>query len=368
MTFEALAGEIVLADQAASAAVIAASLRRRDAWTAEIGFAGKLSYANNARAVEEGTYFDLASVTKPVTALLAARLVRHGVLSWRTPLGDWLEEARDTPTERIPIELLLAHRACLDAHRPFYAPLVEGRDIDKSAVLVEAARARRADCLGAPPAIGFPPLYSDLGYLLVGEAMARLCGEPLDVLMDREVCQPLGIELGSARQHRVRDPSFDTRVAATEIVDWRGGAIVGAVHDDNAWAFGRDAACGHAGLFGKATDLVLLGRAILDVMKGRREDWLRAEQIDVLVRPRQGGSLRAGFDGKSESGSSAGELFGEHSIGHLGFTGTSLWMDPERELVCVLLTNRVHPSRESVVIREVRPKVHDAIARWAERS
>lgn len=363
-----LAAQIVDSDRVASAAVIAASVRRGECFVETVGLAGKLSYADEAAPVEEGTYFDWASVTKPVTALLAARLVRHGVFSWQTPLGDWLEEARGTPSEAIPIELFFAHRAGLEAHRFFYAPLVEGKDIDKSAVLVEAASARRADCLGATPAIGFPPRYSDLGYLLVGEAMARICGEPLDALMHREVCKPLGLGLGSARQLRERDPAFDERVAATETVDWRGGTIVGAVHDDNAWALGRDGACGHAGLFGTAADLVGLGQAILDAMKGRRDDWLTAYEIDVLVRPREGGTLRAGFDGKSDSGSSTGRLFGPRSIGHLGFTGTSLWMDPERELVCVLLTNRVHPSRESQVIREVRPRVHDAVARWADRS
>lgn len=366
VSFDELASEIVDSDRVAPAAVIAASLREADRWVHANGVAGALSYAPDAASAELETYFDLASVTKPVTALLAARLVRLGAMAWEAPLSDSLIEARGTPSERVPFELFLAHRAGLDGHRPLYAPLVVGDDVDRAAALLEAASARRGDCEGDPPPLGFAPLYSDLGYLLAGEAMAKACGESLDVLMAREVCEPLGLLLGSARQLRARDALFDRRVVATEIVDWRGGAIVGDVHDENAWALGRDAACGHAGLFGTAADVVSLGQAILDAMKGRREDWLTKDEIDVLVRPREGGTLRAGFDGKSEGASSAGRRFGPNTIGHLGFTGTSLWVDPDRELVGVLLTNRVHPSRESLAIRQVRPKVHDAIARWAD--
>lgn len=364
VSFEALAREIVDSDRVAPAAVIAASVRLEHGWVDSAGFAGRLSDAGDALPAELGSYFDLASVTKPVTALLAARLVRLGVVAWETPLGELLEEARGTPSEHVPVELFFAHRAGLEAHRPLYEPLRRGMAVDKVAALVEAASARRADCEGEPPPLGFTPVYSDLGYLLAGEAMARLCREPLDLPMQREVCKPLGIALGSARQLRARDASFDRRVAATESVDWRGGAIVGAVHDENAWALGGDAVCGHAGLFGRASDVVLLGRAILDAMKGRRRDWLTKEEIDVLVRPRGGGSLRAGFDGKSEEGSSSGRLFGPRTIGHLGFTGTSLWMDPDRDLVGVLLTNRVHVARDWAAIRAVRPKVYEAIARW----
>lgn len=365
MSFDALAREIVLVEGASPAAVIGASVRLGDDWNRQYGHAGRLSSLPDALAVELDSYFDLASVTKPITALLAARAIRAGYFTWQTPLGALLEEARGAPSQDIPIELFLAHRAGLEAHRDFYAPLALGRDIDKASMLKEAASARREGCEGVPDTLGFPPVYSDLGYLLVGEAMERALGEPLDSLMDREVFRPLGIGLGSARQLRERNRLFDKKVAATEIIDWRGGAVIGKVHDENAWAFGGEGACGHAGIFGRAADVIALGQAVVETMSGRKDDWLSADDIEVLVRPREGGSLRAGFDGKSEEGSSAGSLFGERSIGHLGFTGTSLWVDPDRELVAALLTNRVHPSRENSKIREVRPKVHDVIARWA---
>ncbi len=364
MSFDALAREVV-EEGVAAAATIAASVRQ-PGWLRSIGAAGKLSHGKQARPAIIATPFDLASVTKPVTALLAARLVRFGVFSWTTPLGVLLDEARGTASEDASIELLLSHRAGLEAHLPLFAPLVAGKPVDRRALLVEAASARRKDCEARPPPCGFPPVYSDLGYLLAGEAMARVVGEPLDVLVQKEVLAPLGLKLGSARQLRAGDPAFVEKVAPTEIIDWRGGLVVGQVHDENAWAFGGEGLCGHAGLFGDALAVLRLGEAILDALEGRRPEWLSTDEIEPLVREREGGTLRMGFDGKSGQNSSAGRLFGARTFGHLGFTGTSLWMDPDRALVGVLLTNRVHPSRENSAIRQARPKVYDAIARWAD--
>lgn len=368
MPFGGLAREIVEVDAVAPAAVIAAAARRAGRWTEVRSAAGRLSHAEDAPRADEATPFDLASVTKPVTALLVARLVRRGLLAWTTPLGALLEEARGTASDGVSIELLLAHRAGLDGHRPLYAPLVAGSAVDRAAALAEAASARRDGCDGDPPEQGFSPLYSDLGYLLVGAALERVANAPLDDLVAREVAAPLDLALGSARTLRARDARFSDRVAPTEIVPWRGGTIAGAVHDENAWAMAGDGSCGHAGLFGTASDVLALGCAILDAMAGRRDEFLGADEMTPLVRPRPGGTLRAGFDGKSAEGSSAGALFGPRTIGHLGFTGTSFWVDPDRDLAGVLLTNRVHPTRAADAIRRVRPKVYDAIARWADRS
>lgn len=365
MSFDALASEIALVDGVAPAVTIAASIRKQS-WLRASGAAGRLSYAEGAPPASIETPFDLASVTKPVTALLAARLVRSGAFSWATPLGELLEEARGTASEGVPLELFLAHRAGLEAHLPLFAPLVEGKAVDRRAMLGAAASARRLECGGTPPTCGFSPVYSDLGYLLAGEAMARVSGEPLDALVRKEVLAPLGLEMGSARQLRESEPSFVENVAPTEVIDWRGGLVVGEVHDENAWAFAGNGLCGHAGLFGDAMAVLGLGEAIVDALHGRRPEWLSPEQVAHLVREREGGTLRAGFDGKSAGASSAGTLFGARTFGHLGFTGTSLWVDPDRALVGVLLTNRVHPSREKTAIRKARPKVYDAIARWAD--
>jgi len=301
--------------------------------------------------------FDLASVTKPMTALAFARAGIDG----RTPLGDLVREARGTASERVPVELFLAHRAGLDAHRKLYAPLLDGkgRPLDVAAALREAAEARRPEATGDAPVEGFPPLYSDLGYVLAGVALARAVGvRDAGEAISRLVLEPLGLgtRAGTVRElaaHGVLGP-----FAPTETVDWRGGPIEGAVHDENAWALTGKGGSGHAGIFATIDAVLTFGRAVLDGLDG----------LEWLVRGRPGGTLRAGFDGKSPppEPSSAGERMGPRAFGHLGFTGTSLWIDPDARIVVALLTNRVCPTRDHLAIRGARPWAHDSLFARAE--
>lgn len=318
-----------------------------------------------AGALPEGeanpdTLFDLASVSKPIVACTLLRLVARAELDLRAPLGALLDEARGTASEHAPLELLLAHRAGLEAHRALFAPLFAGRAVVKRDALRAAASARRADCPGAAPTAGFPPVYSDLGYVLLGAALEQVKGQPLEQIVEQEVTLPLGLALGSARQLRHRRASFARDVAPTEVVRARGGCVRGVVHDENAWALSGHGVSGHAGLFGTVHDVLGFGAALLQALSGR-SSWLARDALWTLVRPRPGGTLRAGFDGKSEGVSSAGALSGPETFGHLGFTGTSLWCDPGAGLASVLLTNRVHPTRENPRIRAARPLVHDAL-------
>jgi serine-type D-Ala-D-Ala carboxypeptidase len=287
------------------------------------------------------SYFDLASLTKPMTALAVAK----SAIPKETPLADLVVEARGTPSADVPLELFLAHRAGLEAHLPLWEwklPLEEA--------LARVARARRADAQGAPPPAGFAPLYSDLGYVLAGVALARFVGaRDAGEAIERLVIAPLGLqaELGTARA--LAGDDFAARVVPTEEVGWRGGVVRGAVHDENAWILTGYGGSGHAGIFGTIDGVVRFGCAARD------------DAPEWLVRPRPGGSLRAGFDGKSDEGSSAGSRMGARTYGHLGFTGTSLWIDPDAEVVVSVLTNRVHPSRDNLKIRAARPWAHDAL-------
>jgi serine-type D-Ala-D-Ala carboxypeptidase len=357
--------------RAAPCACVAAAVRSGGAFRYGLGAAGRLWLADKAPVDARGTappaathdaLFDLASVTKPLTALALARLVRSGVARLDEPLGHALPELAGTRSARVPLDLLAAHRAGLDGHRPLYAPLLDGAAVDVARSLATAADARRDECVGDPPAEGFAPVYSDLGYLLLGAALARRGGAELDELVTREVTGPLGLAIRSARAFRRIDARFDARVVPTEEVAFRGGVIRGAVHDENAWALVGDASAGHAGLFGDALSVAQLGVALLEALAGDRPGWLSPRDLEPLLRPRQGGSLRAGFDGKSGAAPSSGARFGARTFGHLGFTGTSLWIDPDAELVGVLLTNRVHPTRASDAIRRARPAAYDAIA------
>lgn len=357
------AAEIVVRDFcAAPCAVVAAARRVGDRFIQGVGVAGRLWADDDAPAARIDTPFDLASVTKPITSLTLARLVRQGVMYRDERLADVLPTLASTASARVTMDLLAAHRAGLDAHGSLYAPLVQGAtSIDRDEALVAAANMRHTPCPDELPSDGFVPVYSDLGYLLLGASLEVRSQRGLDALMAREVMDPLGLGIDSARRMRERDPAFDANVAPTEIVPFRGGIVRGAVHDENAWAFAGHGTAGHAGLFGTALDVLGLGMAILDALANRCPDWLDAKDLEPLVRPRPGGSLLAGFDARSGEAPSSGSRLGPRTFGHLGFTGTSIWIDPDAEFVGVLLSNRVFPTRTLRAIRQARPPTYDSM-------
>jgi CubicO group peptidase (beta-lactamase class C family) len=363
--------------ESAQSSHISALLERRviDARVAPAAAAGLVGPAGAAlvgaagtlprRAAGVDTLFDLASVSKPIVACTLLRLASRGRLSLEAPLGSLLPEARGTLSQDVPLELFLAHRAGLDGHRPLFAPLFAGRAFERARALETAANARRSDCAGAPEAAGFSPLYSDLGYVLLGATIEAVTHAPLDEVVSSEVAAPLGVELGSARQWRRWRESFADDVAPTEVVAARGGCVSGVVHDENSWALSGHGCSGHAGLFGTVSGVLAFGAALLEALAGR-SSWLERDALWTLVKPRAGGTLRAGFDSKSSAASSAGALSSPETFGHLGFTGTSLWCDPTAGVASVLLTNRVHPTRDNPRIRLARPAIHDALFETAK--
>jgi serine-type D-Ala-D-Ala carboxypeptidase len=351
----------VLFTGAAPGGSAAVAVFRGGRWRTATGAAGVYS-PRDPRPVTSETIYDLASLTKPVVACATARLARSGTLSWEQSLGELLEAARGTMSEYTSLELLASHRAGLLAHLRLGAA-EEGPSSRAREWLARCANARRADCEAALPEAGFPPLYSDLGYILLGSALESVTAGSLELLLEREVNAPLGAELAGSERwvQRLGQSAFLARVAPTESVAERGGELLGVVHDDNAWELVGRGVAGHAGLFGTAAEVARIGQALLDALAGRDESWLAQGQARFLVSPRPGGSARCGFDGKAETGSSAGPRFGIRSFGHLGFTGTSIWCDPDAEVVVVLLTNRVCPTRENIRLRSVRPDLHGAL-------
>lgn len=359
-----ITNKYVTAPGVAKAAVAAVAWRGGADFRCALGPA----FARPTAASDVETFFDLASISKSFTACTVARLVRSGQIDFETPLQELLPEARDTHTGKLPISLLLAHRAGLKAHLPLFTPLLSRLPFEPENALAAMLHGRRPECLAAPPNGGYPPLYSDLGFALVGVALSRSQRLSLDELIQREVTAPLGIahEVGSSRLLRAQWTDFAKRCAPTEVVPFRGGLVHGVVHDENAWALSGHGSSGHAGLFGTALGVARFGVALLNAESGRSSAWLDQVSLAPLLAQRPGSTLRAGFDGKSADQSSAGSKAGPRSFGHLGFTGTSFWCDPDAERVMVLLTNRVHPTRNNPTIAVARPAVNDALFAFPE--
>lgn len=312
---------------------------------------GKLSYDTDARAVTTDTLYDLASLTKVIaTTTMAMILVDEERLDLDAPIQDFLPLFTGEGKEEVTVRHLLTHSSGIDWWAPLY------QEIQGKAAYLERIQAMP---LVNPP--GSKTVYSDLGLILLGEILERVAGDPLGVFAFNRVFKPLGMKSTLYKP----GPELLDRIAPTEEDPaWRGRLVHGEVHDENAFALGGVAP--HAGLFGTAGDLARLAQMILNggVFEHRRivSRATLAEftqRADILPD-----STRAlGWDTKSPEGSSAGTLFSPNSFGHTGFTGTSIWIDPERELFVILLTNRVHPTRDNQLIRKARPAVADAVVR-----
>lgn len=309
----------------------------------------------SGRPVTAATAFDLASLTKPLaTALCLLRLGEQKRVAIARPLSHFLPAFEGGDKAGVTLAHLLRHTSGLPDHRPFFRTLVSLPAGGRGAALEE--RIRREPLLFPP---GARTLYSDLGFMLLGRVVEAVTGRPLDRAAAELVYRPLGLEeelffLPDAAPRPAR--SF----AATERCPFRGRLLCAEVHDENAWALGGVA--GHAGLFGTAAGVFGLLEELRRARQGRGR-LFSAAAAAAFLRPRPAGGRTLGFDVPQEPDPSCGRGFSRQSVGHLGFTGTSFWLDLERGLAVVLLTNRVHPSRENLLIRAFRPALHQAVGR-----
>jgi CubicO group peptidase (beta-lactamase class C family) len=319
------------------------------------------------------TIYDLASLTKVVgltTALMLA--VDEGKVELDAPVQRYVPGFAGLGKEQVTIRLLLAHAGGLPGWRPLYRQ-VAGR--------VEAFALADSTPLESPP--GSQDVYSDLGAIVLTQVLEAVYGERIDSLLERRLFQPL--RMTSVRY--LPPPEWQDRIAPTELDPWRGRVLRGEVHDENAAAM--DGVSGHAGLFGSAEDLLTFAEWMLEQADGPGTrvagdgggqavgssvsmESTRRPSGRPIVRPsvfhqftgRQNivpGSSRAlGWDTPSP-GSSAGTLLSQSSFGHTGFTGTSLWIDPDHRLAIVLLSNRVHPTRENSRWAPVRAAIADLV-------
>jgi serine-type D-Ala-D-Ala carboxypeptidase len=330
-----------VAARAFPAAVAEAGTRTGPIWRHA---AGRLTYADDAPPADMDTIFDLASLTKVMaTTTLAMQAVERGALALDTRVSERLADWRGTDREMVTIGNLLEHASGLTAYLPFFRDHTGRREFE------------RAICTMA---LEYPPrtqsIYSDLGFILLGFILEDAAGAPLERQF-AALASALGPEPLAYNPPR----EWRARTAPTEVEAWRGRLLVGEVHDENAWALGG--AAGHAGLFGTAGAVGVFARAVLETHAGLG-GLARPETFSRFRTPSSvpGSSRALGWDTMRPT-SSCGSRLSPGSIGHTGFTGTSLWIDPQNERYIVLLTNRVHPSRENEAIRALRPRLHDVI-------
>lgn len=363
-----------LAERVFSGACLLVGVRRRvvlcSAW-------GTTSFEPEAEPMRTSFLFDLASLTKPIaTATLFMVFVSEGLIRVHDPLGRFFPH-RLLPEDKraLTVAHLLAHRSGLPDYRPYFRELIR------------VAPAQRKDVLMGwifqEPLVHQPGtvrLYSDLGYMLLGWILEEVSGIALDRLFaeriqPREKSGRLGYRRLDARTE-TGYPIFEspwayktrTECVATEHCPWRTRLLQGEVHDENAFCL--NGVAGHAGLFGSVEDVWRWAQALFTLYRGERSEFLTTVTFETarvfmkgldLTESPFGDRWCLGFDRPSAEGSSAGRFFSQNTIGHLGFTGTSFWMDLDRETAVILLTNRVHPRRDDERIRAFRPSLHDHV-------
>ena len=306
---------------------------------------GRLDTDSESAPTQENTVFDLASLTKVLaTTSLTMRLVERGALALDHPIRKWIREWRGMDREDVTLRALLTHSSGLTAWLPFF------RD--------HTGRQEYQHAISSLPLEYRPDtqsIYSDLGFILLGFVLEDAGGRSF---------QPHATELLASLTEAplMFNPpaALKPSIAPTENDAWRGRRLVGEVHDENCWALGG--AAGHAGLFGTAEAVGDIARVVLTALTGGNARLASADTLRLFVTrySAETGSRALGWDTMLPT-SSCGTKMSPTAFGHTGFTGTSLWIDPERDLYVVFLTNRVNPSRENTAIQRIRPALHDAL-------
>jgi CubicO group peptidase (beta-lactamase class C family) len=309
------------------------------------------------RPMVEDTIFDLASLTKPLATTLAImNLVQGGKLDLEQSLGSVLPNFKQTEKEQITIKHLLSHTSGLPDYRPYYKELAKlSIDLRRDVLMSLIAKEPLID------QIGQKELYSDLGFMLLRMIVEQISGKQMGRFVEEAVYKPLDLDTSQGLFFADAGSRLQPeKCAATEFCPWRKMLLEGAVHDENAYVMGGVE--GHAGLFGTAESIHRLLSVLLQVYHGGSSTSVFQQRLLKTFFTKQDNTEKTlGFDTPSLHHSSCGDFFSRKSVGHLGFTGTSFWMDLERSLIVILLTNRIHPSRDNNKIKAFRPEIHNAI-------
>ena len=331
-----------IAQKTFPAAVVEVGHARGSVWREAFGH---LTYDPEAVASTQATLFDLASLTKVMaTTTIIMRLVDAGVLRLDDLVGGWLKDWHGKDRDHVTLRDLLAHCSGLSAHLPLYESYSGRMEFQRVICGLPLEYAPRSQSI-----------YSDMGFMLLGFIAEDAGGGSLAAQFApiARLVAPEFLGFSPPRTWR-------SHIAPTEVDKWRGRLLVGEVHDPNCWALNGEA--GHAGLFGSASAVGGFAQLVLRGLTQRDASLAHPETLRLFAhRTVIPESTRAlGWDTMKPT-SSCGSRLSPTAIGHTGFTGTSLWIDWERNLYVVLLTNRVHPTAANNTILQVRPAFHDAV-------
>ncbi|MFH1830266.1 MAG: serine hydrolase domain-containing protein [Pseudomonadota bacterium] len=352
---------------------------------------GEVLYTASYGLARKNTCFDIASLTKPmVTATLAMMLDAEGLIKLEDTVYQWLPSAKQPAHRNITIRQLLNHTSGLPAWQPYY------RTLPMSLVGTEAGREMLLDeCKNEPPVAepGKKTMYSDIGYILLGDIIEHAGEALLDEQFSKRVAKPLNLDdtffvrvtetasLATRRRTKTqadqhvpapkhglpgervaRKEGEHRRFAPTEDCPWRERVMHGQVHDQNAFALGGVA--GHAGLFSTADDIHRFMFELTRSYQGK-SDWIPKSTVQEFLKTMkskpEGDAYVLGWSVPSKEISASGHHFSANSIGHLAYTGCSIWADLSQDFWIILLTNRIHPSTTNEKIKAFRPMIHDLI-------
>ena len=329
--------------------------------TGEIIFfheAGHRSLSPDVQCMHKDTIFDLASLTKPLATTLALmKLVDQDKIDLDQPLSELITTLPLIDKKNITPRLLLNHSAGFLDWGPFYLDLGKHRIEERRGLL-------RSQIIGKPLTYmpGKECLYSDLGFMILEWVIEIVSEMPMHRFIEHNFYRPLLLKKTFLSTESSSIMFEKENFAATEDCHWRKKVMQGQVHDENAFALGGYS--GHAGLFGIAEDIYRIVNMLVGHHRGERCDFLRPGTVrEFFTRQNlvKGSSWALGWDTPSLENSSTGKHFSHNSVGHLGFTGTSIWMDLDRDIIVIFLTNRIHPTRNNEKIKAFRPRLHDCI-------
>jgi CubicO group peptidase (beta-lactamase class C family) len=326
-----------------------------------ITYYGNATLYPEKRKLKKNYFFDLASLTKPLATTLAILcLIKEKKIDIEERLPSLCEKKIRGEKSKITVRHLLSHSSGFPAHREYFnilkeVSIKEKKDFVENLILQEKLEYKP----------GNASLYSDLGFILLGRIVEKKAECSLAGYVEEKVLKPFNLE-NKIFYNPISDEKksiSQTSFVATENCPWRKKILCGEVHDDNCYTMGGVA--GHSGLFGNIEGVTAYAGLILDLWKGAaaHPNIQKEDLVAFLARQEKipGSTWALGFDTPAAKDSSSGVHMSKKSIGHLGFTGTSFWIDPEKDVVIVLLSNRVHPSRENTKIKKFRPYFYDRV-------